>query len=161
MSTARWARIGYSLVAWLFAVAAVIQIYLAGEAVFADLTRPGNFELHRNVGYGIGILGLILLVLAFAAKMPLRVVAATALLLVLMVLQSVLVFMKTDQPNIAALHPVVGFLIVLLAVWIAWHTLRYIRAPLPVGPERPAAVPAPANGPAAPVPHEPKEDDQI
>lgn len=157
MSTARWARIGYSLVAWLFAVAAVIQIYLAGLGVFAT----DGFEQHRNVGYGIGILGLILLVLAFAAKMPLRVVAATALLLVLMVLQSVLVFMKTDQPNIAALHPVNGFLIVLLAVWIAWHTLRYIRGPLPIEPERHVPVPAPANGSPAPVPHEPIEDDQI
>jgi hypothetical protein len=143
MSTARWARIAYSLVAWLFAVAAIIQVYLAGLGVFT----LGGFEQHRNVGYGIGILGLILLVLAFAAKMPMRVIGATALLFVLMIVQSVLVFMKTDQPNIAALHPVNGFVIVLLAVWIAWKTLGYIRAPLPVEPVE--AKPAPAAGPAA------------
>jgi len=143
MSAARWARIGYSLVAWLFAIAAVIQIYLAGQGVFAT----GSFELHRNVGYAIGILGLILLVLSFAAKMPLRVIGATALLFVLMIVQSVLVFMRTDQPNIAALHPVNGFIIVLLAVWIAWKTLAYIRAPLP--PEPVAASPAPATTPAS------------
>jgi hypothetical protein len=144
MSTTRWARIGYSLVAWLLAIAAIIQIYLAGQGVFAT----GGFEQHRNVGYGIGILGLILLVLAFAAKMPMRVIGATALLFVLMIVQSVLVFMKTDQPNIAALHPVNGFVIVLLAVWIAWKTLGYIRAPLPVEPVE--ATPAPAT-PARPT----------
>jgi hypothetical protein len=143
MSTARWARIGYSLVAWLFAIAAIIQIYLAGQGVFAT----HSFEQHRNVGYGIGILGLILLVLAFAAKMPLRVIGATALLFVLMIVQSVLVMMKTDQPNIAALHPVNGFVIVLLAVWIAWKTLGYIRAPLPA--ERVDATPAAPATPAA------------
>jgi hypothetical protein len=149
MSAARWARIGYSLVAWLFAIAAVVQIYLAGLGIFVP---PESFELHRNVGYGVGVLGLILLVLAFAARMPLRVIGATALLFVLMILQSVLVFMRTDQPNIAALHPVNGFLIVLLAVWVAWKTLGYIRAPLPVEPVRAEPPPpqrdAPRDAPA-------------
>ena len=140
MSTARWARIGYSLVAWLFAIAAVIQIYLAGQAIFVP---PNSFELHRNVGYGVGILGLILLVLSFAARMPLRVIAATAVLFVLMIVQSVLIFMRADQPNLAALHPVNGFLIVLLSVWIAWKTLGYIRAPLPVEAPRPEPAPPP------------------
>jgi len=153
MSAARWARIGYSLVAWLFAIAAVIQVYLAGQGVFAT----HSFELHRNVGYAIGILGLILLVLSFAAKMPLRVIGATALLFVLMIVQSVLVFMKTDQPNIAALHPVNGFLIVLLAVWIAWKTLAYLRSPLP--PEPVAASPAPRTTPA-PRPTLDQQDEQ-
>ena len=153
MSAARWARIGYSLVAWLFAIAAVIQVYLAGQGVFAT----GSFELHRNVGYAIGILGLILLVLSFAAKMPLRVIGATALLFVLMIVQSVLVFMRTDQPNIAALHPVNGFIIVLLAVWIAWKTLAYLRSPLP--PEPVAASPAPRTTPA-PRPTLDQQDEQ-
>ena len=129
----------------LFAIAAVVQVYLAGQGVFVT---NGNFELHRNVGYGIGILGLILLVLAFAARMPLRVIGATALLFALMILQSVFVFMRTDQPNIAALHPVNGFLIVLLAVWIAWRGLGYIRAPLPPERPRPATPPPPPQAPA-------------
>jgi cytochrome b561 len=141
MSAARWARIGYSLVAWLFAIASIVQIYLAGQGVFVP---PESFELHRNVGYGIGILGLILLVLAFAARMPFRVIGATALLFVLIILQSVLVFMRNDQPNLAALHPVNGFLIVLLAVWIAWKTLGYIRAPLPPEPVRTPPPPEPS-----------------
>ena len=146
MSTPRLARIAYSLVAWLLAAAAIIQIYLAGLGVF---TVSSGFEQHRNVGYAIGVLGLILLVLSFAAKMPMRVIGATALLFVLMIVQSVLVFMKTDQPNIAALHPVNGFIIVLLSVWIAWKTLGYIRAPLPVEPVE--AKPEPAAAPARPT----------
>jgi len=154
MSTARLARIAYSLVAWLFAAAAIVQIYLAGTAI-TNLGGTGTFEQHRNVGYAIGVLGLILLVLSFAAKMPLRVIGATALLFVLMILQSVLVFVRVDQPNIAALHPVNGFLIVLLGVWIAWKTLGYIRAPLPVEP-----VKAPPPQPAPPSGQPPREADE-
>jgi cytochrome b561 len=153
MSAARWARIGYSLVAWLFAIASVVQVYLAGQGIFVP---PESFELHRNVGYGIGILALIMLVLAFAARMPFRIIGVTALLFVLMILQSVLVFMRTDQPNLAALHPVNGFLIVLLAVWIAWKTLGYIRAPLPPEPVHEAPPPPPA-APSQP-PREADED---
>lgn len=148
MSAARFARIGYSLVAWLFAIAAVVQIYLAGLGIFVP---PESFELHRNVGYAIGFLGLILLVLAFAAKMPLRVIAASALLLGLVAMQSVLViFFKATQPNVTALHPVNGFLIVLLAVWIAWKTLGYIRAPLPPEPVREEPLPPPSAPSQAP-----------
>jgi hypothetical protein len=153
MSTARLARIAYSLVAWLLAAAAIVQIYLAGLGVFGT----GGFEQHRNVGYAIGVLGLILLVLAFAAKMPMRVIGATAVLFVLMIVQSLLVFMRTDQPNIAALHPVIGFIIVLLTVWIAWKTLGYIRAPLPVEPA--PATPEPAAAPA-PRPSLDEQDEQ-
>jgi cytochrome b561 len=154
MSAARWARIGYSLVAWLFAIAAVVQIYLAGQAVFVT----NSFELHRNVGFGIGLLALILLVLSFAARMPLRVIGATALLFVLMILQSVLVAMRTDQPNLAALHPLNGFLIVLLALWIAWKTLGYIRAPLPPEPVKTAPPPPPT---AQAQPPREKDEDQF
>lgn len=155
MSTARLARVAYSLVAWLFAVTAIVQIYLAGQGLFVP---PASFELHRNVGYAIAFLGLILVVLSFAAKMPLRVIAASALLLILPLLQSALILIKQDQPNLAALHPVNGFLIVLLAVWVAWKTLGYIRAPLPVEPVRPEPPPPQREAHPEPPPRQADED---
>jgi cytochrome b561 len=160
VSTVRWARIGYSLVAWLFAIAAIIQIYLAGTAI-SQLGGTNDFELHRNIGYGIAILGLILLVLSFAAKMPARVIGATALLFVLMIVQSVLVFMKVDQPNIAALHPVIGFIIVLLAAWLAWRTLTYIRAPLPPEPVRASPPSAPTPAPRPTLDQQDEQEDRL
>jgi hypothetical protein len=48
-----------------------------------------------------------------------------------------------------------------VGLWVAWRGLSFIRAPLPVEPERPVPVPAPATVPPEPVPHEPKEDNQI
>jgi hypothetical protein len=148
MSTARWARIGFALLAWLLVGLAIIQVYLAGAAVFADITRPGNFEMHRNFGWIIGIITLVQLVFAFAGRLGWRMIGASALLFALLVVQSVLVHIGT--PNLAALHPVNGFLIVVLALWIAWRGLSYIRAPLPAEPARPepapAAVPPSASG---------------
>lgn len=148
MSSARLARVGYSLVAWLFAIVAIVQIYLAGLAVFQIPPGSGSFEQHKNVGYAIGFLGLILLVLSFAAKMPLRVIVASALLLGLVAMQSVFVIFFKSQLNVAALHPLNGFVIALLAVWIAWGTLRYIRAPLPVEPVKAEPLPPQRDAPA-------------
>lgn len=128
MSGTRWARIGFLLVAWLFAIGTVIQVYLAGQGVFAT---GFNFELHRNVGYIFGLLPLVLIVLSLAGRMPRLVLLASALLLGLMILQSVLVRLPGIDPNIAAIHPVNGMLIVGLAFWLAISTLRNVRSPLP------------------------------
>lgn len=143
MSNVRWARIGFALLAWLLAGLTIVQIYLAGLAVFVI---GSSFEMHRNFGYLIGIISLVQLVLAFAGKLGARMIGGSALLLGMMALQSVLVIMRASQPTIAALHPVNGFLIVLLSVWIAWRALGYIRAPLPVEPAE--ATPAPSAAPA-------------
>ncbi len=156
ISTARWARIGFALLAWLFAGLAIVQVYLAGAAVFTDLTRPGNFELHRNFGYIIGIITLVQLVLAFAGRLGWRMIGGSALLLVMLVVQSVLV--RIGTPNLAALHPVNGFLIVVLALWIAWRGLGYVRAPLPLEPARPE--PTPAAPPPSPSGNPDPEDQQ-
>ena len=141
MSTARWARIGFALLAWLLVGLAIVQIYLAGEAVFANRALPGNFEIHRNFGWIILIITLVQLVFAFAGRLGWRMIGGSALLFVMLIVQSVLVRIAT--PNLAALHPVNGFLIVVLALWIAWRGLGYIRAPLPLEPARPEPVPAP------------------
>ncbi|HWH36991.1 MAG TPA: DUF6220 domain-containing protein [Candidatus Limnocylindrales bacterium] len=138
MSSARWARIGFTLVAWLFAAGMVIEFYLAGQGLWAT---PGNYELHRNVGYLFGVLPLVLVVLSLAGGMPRLLVGASALLLGLTVVQVLLVVWPDLDPNVAALHPVVGLFIVVLAVWTSWSSLRQIRAPM----SRPAQGAQPAD----------------
>ncbi len=48
--------------------------------------------------------------------MPRRIVGMSALLLVQFALQSVFVALRTDLPAVAALHPLNGFAILLVAV---------------------------------------------
>jgi heme A synthase len=115
---------GFALVAWLFVTGAVVQIYLAGLGVF---DRLAAFNTHREVGYLVGILTLVLIVLAILGRVPRRILVATIVLLVLFALQSAFIVLRDDAPNIAALHPVNGFGILLLALWTAWNTRAYLR----------------------------------
>lgn len=135
MSAARWARIAFSLVAWIFAAGTVIQVYLAGLAVPNLGGDLANFELHRNFGFIFGVLTLVLIVLSLAGRMPRLVVLASIALFGLMIVMSALVRLPDLDPNIGALHPVIGVFIVGIAFWLAASTMRQLRAPLPVDHE--------------------------
>jgi hypothetical protein len=123
----RWSRFAFNVVAWIFAGCCAIQVYLAGLGVFAG---SGNFTTHSGFGYLVGLLTLVLIVLAALARLPRRVIGASVLLLVLFALQSVFIALwKSNPPNgaLAALHPLNGFLIFLVAVAVAWTTRGYLR----------------------------------
>jgi hypothetical protein len=110
------ARNGLAIVAWLFVLCIFIQIFLAGLGVFDD---PNAFITHREFGYTFGWLTLVLLVLAAIGRTGRRMIGLAALTLVLFALQSVLVALRTDYPSVAALHPVNGVALLLVAIVIA------------------------------------------
>jgi len=92
-------------VAWLLVGAIVVQVWLAGAAI-PQLGGTGNFETHRNVGYLIGLITLVLLLTAIPAGLGRRRIGQSAGLLVLYVIQSSLPYMDPDLSAAAALHPV-------------------------------------------------------
>jgi uncharacterized protein DUF6220 len=100
--------------AWLFVACLIVQVFLAGLGVFDD---PGAFITHRDFGYLIGLLTLVLLVAAIVGRLGGRQIGLVVLLMIQYALQSVFVAMRSDFPAVAALHPVNGFLI-LLVTWI-------------------------------------------
>ena len=60
-----WRRLhAWAAIIWVAAI--VVQVVLAGMAI-ANLGGSGDFETHIGVGYTIGIVQLIALVLAFPA----------------------------------------------------------------------------------------------
>jgi hypothetical protein len=126
-SVTRWSRFLFNVVAWLFVAGVAYQVYLAGQAVFVPPT--GNFEPHRNFGYLFGLLTLVMIVLAAIGRTGWRVIGASALLLVLFALQSAFVLMRESSPTVAALHPLNGFVIGVVALALAWGTRGYLRAP--------------------------------
>jgi uncharacterized membrane protein len=95
----------HAWLAWTFVAAIVIQVFLAGLAI-PQLGGSGSFETHRNFGYLIGLLSLVLLVTAIAAGLGRRRIGQAAGLLVLYVIQSSLPYMDPGLPAAAALHPV-------------------------------------------------------
>ena len=110
------ARQVHAVIALLFIAALLIQVWLAGRGVFES---PIVFATHRDVGYTLSLFPIVLLVLGFLGGMGRRVAILAAVIFGLFILQSVLVVMRDSSPAIAALHPVNGFLIVLLAVVLA------------------------------------------
>jgi hypothetical protein len=110
------ARAVFIGVSWLLVAGLVVQVFLAGLGVFDSPTR---FAIHRDVGYMLELLPLVMLVAAVLGRLGRRFVVLSAAIFGLFLLQSVFIAFRADAPTIAALHPVNGFLIVLLAVVVA------------------------------------------
>jgi hypothetical protein len=109
------ARTLHMIVAWLTVAGLVVQVWLAGRGVF-DTT---GFDPHRSLGYTLSLLPIVLLGLGLLGGMGRRVALLAVSIFLLIVLQSVFVVLRTSQPAIAALHPVNGFLILLVAIVLA------------------------------------------
>lgn len=114
------ARTIHLVAAWLFVAGLVVQVFLAGLGVFGG---PASFVTHRDVGYSLSVIPIVLLVAGLLGGLGRRLALLAALEFVLFILQSVFVLMRTSAPAVAALHPVNGFLILLIALLIARESL--------------------------------------
>lgn len=103
---------------WLFVACSVIQVFLAGLGVFDD---PSAFVTHRDFGYLFGWLVLVMIIAAIVGRVGRVYIGGAALLVVLFTLQSVFVALRTDMPAVAALHPLNGFVILLVGVLLGWR----------------------------------------
>ena len=110
------ARTVYVVVAWLFVAGLVVQVFLAGLGVFDS---PASFATHRDVGYTLELFPVVLLIVGLLGGMGRRLAILAIVVFGQFILQSVFVAMRDSAPQVAALHPVNGFLILLLAVYIA------------------------------------------
>jgi len=115
------ARQIHALVAWLLVASILVQVWLAGAAI-PQLGGNGNFETHRNVGYGIGLITLALFLTALPSGLGRRRILQSLGILGLYIVQSSLPYMGTNA--IEALHPVnaiVMFVVSLLYARAVWR----------------------------------------
>lgn len=111
--------------AWLFVLAVLVQVYLAGVAIFGDR----DFSTHEQVGYMVHATPVLLLVLAGLARAGWRIFGLDLLLAVLAVFVLLApLSMLGGSASAKALHPVVAVLLALLGTHIARRSF----------PERPA-----------------------
>lgn len=110
------ARSAHALLAWLFVAALFVQVFLAGLGVFDSFAR---FAIHREVGYMLSLVPIVLLILALVGRMGRQQVVLAAVIFVLFILQSIFVQVFRGAPFIQALHPVNGFIILGLAIALA------------------------------------------
>jgi hypothetical protein len=141
-----FARAAFPWLAWIFAGCLVVQVFLAGLGAFG--TADG-FAPHRQWAYTFGYLIFVNIVVAIVAALPRRLIGLTALAAVLFILQSVLVALREVSIGIAAIHPVNGFLILLIALVVARDSWALRRAP-DAAPEASPVAPDPASVEARP-----------
>ena len=113
MRIARQIHLG---LAWLLVAGLVVQIFLAGLGVFASYS---NFETHRTVGFTLQVLPLAMAIAAWVGKLGRRQIILAVVIFLLFFVQSFLLLARESVPAIAALHPVNGFAMAWLAVWVA------------------------------------------
>ena len=119
----------HAYLAWAFVGSIVIQVFLAGQAI-PQLGGNGSFVTHREFGYLIGLLTLLVLLAAIAARAGRRRIGQVAGLLVLYVIQSSLPYMDPALPLAAALHPVNALVMFLLGVVYAIGVWRERTGPV-------------------------------
>ena len=117
----RWA---YIVTAWIILVAVFVQVFLAGLGLFV---AGEYFGLHAMFGTLLGLLMLIELGFAFAARLPRGAVGLTALLPALVILQILFVEIGRAGPHVvSALHPVNALVIFGVAALIAWRARGFV-----------------------------------
>ena len=131
----------YAIAASILVVGLVLQVFLAGLGVFDD---PTFFLTHRDTGYTLELVAFVVIVLAAIARAGRAQVGIAALIFGLFLLQSVFVGVRETAPAVAALHPVNGFLILLLSIVLARRAWAFARATRAA-----AGTPAPAPVPTA------------
>ena len=103
-------------VAWLLVAGLIAQVFLAGLGVFRG---PTSFATHRDFGYLLSLLPFVLLIAGLVARLGRKPALLAVGIFGLFILQSVFVAFRSTAPEVAALNPVNGFLIVFLAIVLA------------------------------------------
>jgi len=127
----------------LFFIAVLVQVFLAGVGVFGDhvakVEDASSFDPHRNLGFILGGVAVILFILAVLARATQATwIGALVLALLAFVAQSALAGGGESNKWVGGLHALDGIIILLLAGWLTGTGHRRMAA------ERRATAPSPA-----------------
>jgi hypothetical protein len=122
---------GYQWALLAFLLAGVAQIFLAGLGVFSlqnqGLAAAGDsaFAPHRTLGFAMGGIALLVLVLAVVARAGARaIIGSAALVLLTSVMQSLLAGLGDSHAIYGALHALDGLLILSTAGYLYARSRR-------------------------------------
>jgi hypothetical protein len=136
------ARAIHHVLAWALVAGVAVQIFLAGLGVFSG---AANFATHRDFGYLLELLPILIVVAAAVGRLGRRQIVTPLIIFGLFILQSVFVALRESTPAVAALHPVNGFIIAYLAVQLAREAWARSRSGTQAAVSLPAASEAPGS----------------
>jgi uncharacterized protein DUF6220 len=122
----RSASAGYRWLLLVFVVAGAVQVFLAGLGVFHlhsyGLDAPAGdsaLDPHRTLGFAMGGIAILILVLALAARPGGRAIAGAVVLVVQTdLLQSLFAGLGDDSPVWGGLHALDGLLAIAVACYL-------------------------------------------
>ncbi len=121
-----WTRILYLIVAWLFPVAILIQVFLVGLSLF---TGQAYWSTHRDVGHTLAVLPLLLVILAYLGRLPRSEKRLIWLQFgVYLVQAEVFAAIRDVAPFLAAFHPVLALVLFALSFILALRSPTLVRA---------------------------------
>ena len=131
----------YLVLACLFVIGVLYQVYLAGLVVVASRAGWGD---HIGLGHTLAGPLLLMLIAQYLARLPRSSKTLTWILFVAYALQAdVVIFMRGSAPLVSALHPVLALVDFAIGYALVVRTWRLIKAPemteIPAGP---SAAPA-------------------
>ncbi len=125
------ARYAYVILAWIFLLGVLVQVFIAGLGVFGRSRQLWNS--HRELGHYLGLPLLLMLILVFLGRLPKAARRRTVLLFVVYLALADFVIYIRSVPLVTALHPV-------LALILSGMALRSARSALAL-PGMPAETP--------------------
>src|SRR5258708_26652733 len=144
----KWTRILYLIVAWLFPVAILVQVFLVGLSLFT--TQP-YWDAHIGFGHSIVLLPALQVLLAYLGKIPPPAKGLTWLSLGLTLIQTeVFAMIRTAVPTLAALHPVLALVLFALALIITLRARTLVRTRVQPSPTSHHHAPLDEKGSLAP-----------
>lgn len=122
------ARYLYAAMVWAYLVGILVQVFLIGFALFST---AHDFEPHIGLGWILHLVPILLLIVGAVARVGSRLLWWNTALVVVQFIQPILATMRTDQPVVAAFHPVLALIIFWLAFTLGLMAWRLARATSP------------------------------
>jgi hypothetical protein len=136
-------RIVYLIVAWLFVIGVLAQVFLAGMVVVAGQM---GWDGHIGLGHALGLPLLLMLLSAYLGRLPSPMKWLTWLLFGVYVLQAdVIIFMRGSAPLVAAFHPVLALVDFALGLTLALRAWSLVRQPQRIAEHFAGPEPSPAD----------------
>jgi hypothetical protein len=113
----RWSRVAVVVLARLFIIGIVVQIFLVGLSLFES---ADYWQDHKSLGESLGLIPILLILVALVGRLPMQLIVMAAALLVLFGVQYALP--NVDNGYVAALHPINALVLMGLSDQIARQT---------------------------------------
>lgn len=119
----RWARYSYLATSVLLTIGVLVQVYIAGMAVFVD---PARWSSHVTFGTNLPVFLVLLFALAFVGRLPRTHKGLPVLIFVLFFIQ----FSTAHRFGslVGAIHPVNAVIIFWLSMVTVKHAWRSVAS---------------------------------